>query len=1153
MIGLLMLRLGGSRLAEISHHALGTPGLTTLRRYSAAQSHLAPSAGMPTKQEVMTNVRSCLVPLKEALKLEAEKNSSPIIHAVSMFDELACESRIRWNDHDNMFLGLCREHSSRVDLQFRSQASLVDVFEKLEEEKVHYASEITVGAIGLLTPNTRIQAARPILISGTCKRETGREQMKVIETCIQGCDAIFADLHKDSCPQIRTVSIASDGEAKRGSALVQLTFKHDLSNDSPIFRLLAPCHFMNLKVGDDDVTADKDYCHVIKRLRNMMLRKRGLVVEEAVVNPSKAQQHLRHSGISDQNIRSTFNPEDLQNVENAYRFLRNIIALPPLTDNTDSRTESNLSYVDTRDALRILGHLFQFLLLPYICIDLSLSEQLEYLSAAAHLLLVLYAKTGKRLLPTVLYIDIMIMIKNVYFCVAKAKVDTPNAPCFIILLGTQRLEVIFGVLRTIVGNDSNLDVLQATHHLTGATEAANILAEQPKWDRGPRQSLLPAIDKDNVEITGGCDHINTPTWNGNVDVADVWPVTSWNRGRVRVEELDEGRWKARLEELEARGDVDILAPSGTLLVNVELDDDDYEDDNELMEELGQKNDMHTTEAEGETVEVQVEEVLAEQDPTPCTFSKYVEMNGVMVLKSRVLGQFQRDGRSALSTDRLRRIRADPRYPSSQSQSATELPSMFGEVKLILSEPMVTLIKCKKRLFLCVGEVTGIRFGRVELEEIELGRLHEDSVMLDFKLIMLVRSELPKERIDDTMMNQPQHDWRSNNSVPLLFTTKGRYVELINPHFTPGSRVGGRRTPSHYFFNSTELLGFGPRICARIQAGETKDLPNIKYAKSEFPYYDEQGKACFVVDTDQRFLSCDETSGECPLCSNQLPSQLINVIAHFAAHILYDKNAPTHWSTCGLCLSRTCRWFEKRSTSKKKTFRIDRDRTTCLSFQTGHFSYSSAAKMKPNSPCTNVPVVCKACPPGSHLVWTYFILDHYRDQHPHLANEAVEKYELTEFEKSEMKTRYVKETKPRKERNSKHKQKGRKLVLSDAIRVSNVLRSTDLRDRADEITRTAGTIQQELDESGEDNHSDTSSSSKTDHEGNSEEEAVEQEDGSEEDDDADRVDEMPFAELDTNYDIPEVSGQQASVSQKFTLHSDSLSNIRLERSLNSTFK
>jgi hypothetical protein len=76
---------------------------------------------------------------------------------------------------------------------------------------------------------------------------------------------------------------------------------------------------------------------------------------------------------------------------------------------------------------------------PYLCVDLSLSEQLEHLSAAAHLALALYRMAGKDFIPTNLYIDVMLMIKNAFFCIAKAKVDDPEGEFWIILLGTDRL------------------------------------------------------------------------------------------------------------------------------------------------------------------------------------------------------------------------------------------------------------------------------------------------------------------------------------------------------------------------------------------------------------------------------------------------------------------------------------------------------------------------------------------------------------------------------------------------------------------------------------------------------------------------------------------------------------------------------------------
>ena len=53
----------------------------------------------------------------------------------------------------------------------------------------------------------------------------------------------------------------------------------------------------------------------------------------------------------------------------------------------------------------------------------------------------------------------MIMIKNIYFCVAKAKVDNPDGNFWIILLGTDHFVVLYGILHTMVGNNANLNVL----------------------------------------------------------------------------------------------------------------------------------------------------------------------------------------------------------------------------------------------------------------------------------------------------------------------------------------------------------------------------------------------------------------------------------------------------------------------------------------------------------------------------------------------------------------------------------------------------------------------------------------------------------------------------------------------------------------------
>lgn len=187
-------------------------------------------------------------------------------------------------------------------------------------------------------------------------------------------------------------------------------------------------------------------------------------MDDIRITPSIIETHLKMDGHAAAHIHSLFNPDDQQDVKLAFDLLKDIWALSALEHH------HNPSVMETREALRMLGKLLWHLVFPYVCVDLSLSEQLEHLSAAAHLAIALYSKHGTKFIPSLLYVDIMIMIKNVYFCVAKAKVDDPNGNFYVLLLGTDRLEELFGILRTMIGNNTNLDVYQLASRLTGTTQ-----------------------------------------------------------------------------------------------------------------------------------------------------------------------------------------------------------------------------------------------------------------------------------------------------------------------------------------------------------------------------------------------------------------------------------------------------------------------------------------------------------------------------------------------------------------------------------------------------------------------------------------------------------------------------------------------------------
>ena len=134
---------------------------------------------------------------------------------------------------------------------------------------------------------------------------------------------------------------------------------------------------------------------------------------------------------------------DKQDVVLAYQLLKDLWSLPP--SNLDS---CNQVYSEVRDALRLYGRFSYHLIFPYICTELSLSEQLQHLSTAIHLALALYVHDDAKtcFIPNALFVNIGIMVKNVFFCVAKAKMDHPMELYFIVLLDTDCLETLFGIL-----------------------------------------------------------------------------------------------------------------------------------------------------------------------------------------------------------------------------------------------------------------------------------------------------------------------------------------------------------------------------------------------------------------------------------------------------------------------------------------------------------------------------------------------------------------------------------------------------------------------------------------------------------------------------------------------------------------------------------
>ena len=191
--------------------------------------------------------------------------------------------------------------------------------------KFLYSLKATLAAIDVLSSEPREYAVRPILFSGTCKKETSEQHACIIKTVLEACNK----QKKQNKSIYRTVCIASDGEAKRRDMLVIQVMTSELSTESPIYTLLQPLEFLNLLVGPDDITVDKDFKHIIKRQRNIFMRAKGIEILGFCITPAILRSQLEHHSISPHHLGSLLNPNDKQDILLAFSLLREIWSLPP--------------------------------------------------------------------------------------------------------------------------------------------------------------------------------------------------------------------------------------------------------------------------------------------------------------------------------------------------------------------------------------------------------------------------------------------------------------------------------------------------------------------------------------------------------------------------------------------------------------------------------------------------------------------------------------------------------------------------------------------------------------------------------------------------------------------------------------------------------
>ncbi|KAJ6546389.1 hypothetical protein DFH09DRAFT_891781, partial [Mycena vulgaris] len=208
-------------------------------------------------------------------------------------------------------------------------------------------------------------------------------------------------------------------------------------------------------------------------------------------------------------------PLDKQNVPKAVALIQKLVKL------RDLPMPINPTVVKTRKAIVFFSKVLSYFVFPFITVEMSLSEQVQSLSTYAFLAAALQLKHDSFCFTGPLYADSQATIKNIIFMIAKLQILDPNLKFYIILEGTDCLEVVFSDCRT-QDHARNFDIEQLAAKLGVGALINAAFQRNPDLDRGHRR----------LSISGalGVDHVNPKSWMGNARIGDVDLQKRWDAG-----------------------------------------------------------------------------------------------------------------------------------------------------------------------------------------------------------------------------------------------------------------------------------------------------------------------------------------------------------------------------------------------------------------------------------------------------------------------------------------------------------------------------------------------------------------------------------------------------------------------------------------------
>ncbi|KAK6988921.1 hypothetical protein R3P38DRAFT_3438887 [Favolaschia claudopus] len=459
---------GGGAVYALNHSIFTLPSRNTIRPYRR-EANLMPSINGVGAAEISRNIAALFGPREshsdQASRVEEEDD--PYGFSLS-FDEVAAERRIDYFPETDEMGGFCLEHRAALDsIKVGTNTQTVEAaVTAVREGKVHISHEISVGAISRLSETG--YGAKPVFMGPSCKIGTWRDCLRTMEIVLE-CWKRSKHGEQLHGP---ILSVSSDGCPKRRYAMFMMCMHSEILPGNPLYPFICDLPGLNRRVGKDNLTNDPDYKHEFKRLRTLVCSPEGLVVKNVCINRDLLTswlERLPNHDWSETSLYALLNPADAQHIKSL--------------DSDDFDPSEAAEF----EALWLLADFIDAWLQPFINVELNLSQQIESLITAPHLLCALYLQNGPSFMPNQLYADIQASIKNAVLLVPKTRIINGKRKVFICLLGDDVLEALFGRSRMIGGHSPNSSVGELRDRFVSAMNLDYIYEQHPEWERQPQR------------------------------------------------------------------------------------------------------------------------------------------------------------------------------------------------------------------------------------------------------------------------------------------------------------------------------------------------------------------------------------------------------------------------------------------------------------------------------------------------------------------------------------------------------------------------------------------------------------------------------------------------------------------------------------------